>query len=195
VTQTTQSLLTQLREQPDNAEAWRRFDMLYRPMLQNWLQRYCLQPHDADDLVQQTLEVVVRELPHFHYDSRKGTFPAWLRAILHNRLREYWRSRDARPLATGDSDFNDQILNQLVNHRNDPDRAWDREHARHVAQRLLSQIKPDCSPTTWLAFRRLMGGSKAPDVAAELKTSVNAVYLAKSSVLSKLRQAMQGLPD
>jgi tetratricopeptide (TPR) repeat protein len=28
-------------------------------------------------------------LPHFPYDPRKGTFPAWLRAILQNRLREY----------------------------------------------------------------------------------------------------------
>jgi len=114
---------------------------------------------------------------------------------LTNRLQEFWRTRDALPLATGDSTFNDQILNQLVNHRNDPDRAWDREHARHVAQRLLARIEPDFSPTTWQAFRRLMGGGKAADVAAALNISVNAVYLAKSSVIRRLRQAMKDLPE
>jgi RNA polymerase sigma-70 factor (ECF subfamily) len=96
-----------------------------------------------------------------------------------------WRPAAAR---------SDAFLNQLVNHRNDPDRVWDREHARHVAQRLLARIESDFSPTTWQAFQRGMGGELAADVAADLKISVNAVYLAKSSVLSKLRQVMDCIP-
>jgi DNA-directed RNA polymerase specialized sigma24 family protein len=55
-----QNLINRLRERPDDAAAWQRFDTLYRPLLRDWLRRYCLQPHDADDLVQQALEVVVR---------------------------------------------------------------------------------------------------------------------------------------
>jgi RNA polymerase sigma factor (sigma-70 family) len=188
--QTPQRLLNRLREHPDDAEAWQNFDMLYRPLLQNWLRRYCLQSHDADDLVQQVLEVVVRELPHFQYDSRKGSFPGWLRAILTNRLREFWRSRRERPLAITDSDFNDRVLKQVVNHRNDPNQDWDRDHAKHVVRRLLARIEPDFSLTTWQAFRRVMGGDKPADVAADLNISVNAVYLAKSSVLKRLRQEM-----
>jgi hypothetical protein len=35
-----------------------------------------------------------------------------------------------------------------------------------------------------------MAGDKAAEVAADLKISVNAVYLAKSSVLKRLRQEM-----
>ena len=42
---------------------------------------------------------------------------------------------------------------------------------------------------------RATSGVKAAMVAAELKTSVNAVLLAKSRVLSRLRQEMQGLTD
>jgi RNA polymerase sigma-70 factor (ECF subfamily) len=185
-------LINQLRERRDDDAAWQRFDTRYRPMLQNWLRRYCLQPHDADDLVQQALAVVVRELPHFEYDPRRGTFPAWLRAILNNRLREFWRSRKARPVATGNSAFNDWMLTELVDQRNDAGRVWDREHARHVARRFLARVEPDCSPTTWQAFRRVMEGEKAADVAAELGISVNAVYLARSSVLRRLRLEMGG---
>lgn len=178
------SLLNRLQKHPDDAEAWQRFDTLYRPLLQTWLRRYYLQPQDTDDLVQQVLTVAVRELPDSHFDPRKGSLEGWLRGVLTNRLREFWRSRKAT------SDSNDQILNQLVNHRNDPNRVWDREHAKHVAERLLARIEPDFSPTTWQAFQRVMGGEKAADVAADLKISVNAVYLAKSSVLRRLRHEM-----
>jgi RNA polymerase sigma-70 factor (ECF subfamily) len=187
-THTPRTLLNRLREHPDDAAAWQRFDTLYRPLLQNWLRRYSLQPQDADDLVQQALAVVVRELPSFHYDPGKGTIQGWLRAILLNRLREFRRSRRAGQVATGGSNVNQEVLDRLVNHRSDPDRAWDRDHARHVAQRLLARIEPAFSPTTWQAFRRVMTGEKAADVAADLHISVNAVYLAKSSVLKRLRQ-------
>jgi RNA polymerase sigma factor (sigma-70 family) len=122
-------LINRLRERPDDAAAWQRFDTLYRPMLRDWLRRYCLQPHDADDLVQQALEVVVRELPHFEYEPRKGMFPAWLRAILGNRLREFWRSRK-RTRATGAGELNNRILNQVVDPRSDLGRAWEPEHAK-----------------------------------------------------------------
>jgi RNA polymerase sigma-70 factor (ECF subfamily) len=184
-------LINRLREHPDDAAAWQRFDTLCRPMLRDWLRRYCLQPHDADDLVQQALEVVVRELPHFEYDPRRGTFPAWLRAILGNRLREFWRSRKGRPWATGPGELNNRVLNQVVDPRSDPGGVWEREHARHVIRRLLARVEPDFSPTTWQAFRRVMSGEKAAEVAADLNISVNAVYLAKSTVLRRLRQEMK----
>jgi RNA polymerase sigma-70 factor (ECF subfamily) len=61
---------------------------------------------------------------------------------------------------------------------------------RHVARRLLARVEADFSPTTWQAFRRVMSGEKAAGVAGDLKISVNAVYLAKSSVLRRLRQEM-----
>jgi RNA polymerase sigma-70 factor (ECF subfamily) len=184
-------LINRLRERPDDDAAWQRFDALCRPLLRDWLRRHCLQPHDADDLVQQALEVVVRELPHFEYDPRRGTFPAWLRAILDNRLREFWRSRK-RPRAAGEGAFNNRIVNQVADPRSDLGGVWEREHARHEARRLLARVEADFSATTWQAFRRVLSGEKAADVAADLKISVNAVYLAKSSVLRRLRQEMGG---
>jgi RNA polymerase sigma factor (sigma-70 family) len=193
VAQTPPSLLNRLREHPDDAEAWRRFDDLYRPLLQTWLRRYAVQPQDADDLVQQVLEVVVREMPSFHYEPAKGRFRAWLRSIMVNQLRAFWRSQQARPKT--DSDFFDRILEQLEDEKSDLSRLWDQEHDQHVSRRLLALIEPDFSPATWQAFRRLMDGAKAKDVAADLGISANAVYLAKSSILKRLREEIEGLTD
>jgi RNA polymerase sigma-70 factor (ECF subfamily) len=68
LTQTPASLLHRLREASPDADAWRQFDDLYRPLLAAWLRRYALQPHDADDLVQDILQTVAAELTQFHYD-------------------------------------------------------------------------------------------------------------------------------
>ena len=42
MSQTPPSLLQRLRETPDDADAWRRFDAIYRPLLSGWLRRYSL---------------------------------------------------------------------------------------------------------------------------------------------------------
>lgn len=192
MSETSASLLARLRDRADG-DAWQRLVHVYTPLLAGWLRRYDLQPADADDLVQDVLTVVVRELPQFQHNQRRGAFRHWLRTILVNRVREFWRSQRARPLATGKSDVA-QMLDQLADPDSGLSRLWDQEHDRHVVQRLLQLIEPQCSPTTWQAFRRLvLEGRKADAVAAELGISVNAVFIAKSRVLQRLRQEAQGL--
>jgi len=57
-------------------------------------------------------------------------------------------------------------------------------------------IKNDFEPNTWKAFQRqALEGTDADAVAAELGMSVNAVVIAKSRVLARLRQEGQGLLD
>jgi DNA-directed RNA polymerase specialized sigma24 family protein len=55
-------------------------------------------------------------------------------------------------------------------------------------------IQADFAPSTWKAFHRLVvDGADADTVAAELGLSVNAVCIAKSRVLQRLRQEARGL--
>jgi RNA polymerase sigma-70 factor (ECF subfamily) len=49
---------------------------------------------------------------------------------------------------------------------------------------------------TWQAcWMHLVDGRKAADVAQELDISVNMVYLAKSRILGRLREELDGLMD
>jgi RNA polymerase sigma-70 factor, ECF subfamily len=65
-----------------------------------------------------------------------------------------------------------------------------------VAAKLMELIRPQFEAATWQAFRRVaLDGVKASVVAEELGISVNAVLLAKSRVLSRLRQELRGLTD
>ncbi len=104
-----------------------------------------------------------------------------------------WRSRRANPLATGDYE---SLLDQLEDPDSNLSRAWDEEHDQHVARRLLELIEPEFEPATWRAFRLLvLDGHNTAAVAAELDISANAVRIAKSRVLTRFRQEIEGLID
>lgn len=146
--------------------------------------------------MQDVLHAVAKEMPDFTYERRSGGFLSWLRTVLTNRLRNYWRQRQSRPLATGDERFVATVLEQLEDPRSGMSEVWDREHDEYVVATLLELVRDDFEPETWEAFRRtaLVGQPVAP-VAEALGLSVNAVKLARHRVLKKLRLEAEGLID
>ena len=191
MSETSLTLLERLQQQPDPA-AWQRLVDIYTPLIGRWLARSPLQHVDQEDLIQEVLKIVVQKLPEFRR-RREGSFRAWLRVVTANCLRAHWRSANHRPLATGDSDFL-QMLQELEDPHSPLAQAWDNEHDRHVVRRLLELIEPQFEPATLDAFRRVvMEGQKPAQVAAELGVSVNAVLIARSRVLQRLRGEVEGL--
>ena len=192
--QTSASLLDRLRLHAD-ADSWQRLVDLYEPLIRGWLRRHDLQHSDLDDLVQDVLSVLVKEIPRFEHNGRAGAFRSWLRTITVHCLRRFWRARLYRADAAGGSDW-EEHLRQLEDPTSGLSKLWDDEHDRHVLRKLLAMIEPDFHPTTWQAFRRLvLDGVPAAVVATDLSLSVNAVLIAKSRVLQRLRQEAQGLLD
>lgn len=189
---TSLSFLDRLRQQSDS-ESWNRLVDLYRPLLRRWLKGYQVQDADVEDLIQEVLLVVFRELPAFQHNQQTGAFRSWLRTILVHRLRDFWRARQYRPLATGDSDVKRQ-LDELADNDSHLSHVWDREHDEHVMRRLMDLAKPKFAAKTWRAFcRQMLDGASATEAANELSISVDSAYAAKSRVLRMLRQEARGL--
>jgi RNA polymerase sigma factor (sigma-70 family) len=191
--ETSVSLLERLTDQPTDPD-WQRLFDLYHPLLRSWALRAGVNFADADDLVQETLAVLVREVPRFQR-GRAGAFRTWLRGILANRLRDFFRARRSRPIAAGGSDLL-ECLDELEAPDSRLSRLWDLEHDRHVAGKVLKIVEKDVEPATWQAFRRqVFDGVPAAEVAAEQGLSHNAVLLAKSRVLKRLRAELAGLVE
>lgn len=187
------SLLERVRTQCD-ARSWQELDDLYRPFILRCLRQDDTLGHEAEDLAQEVLAVVVRELPAFARE-RAGSFRAWLRAITLNRLKVFWAARQRRPHRLEDG-AHGSVLAQLKDPNSELSRLWDQEHNQHVVQRLLERIAPDFEPATLTTFRRVvLDGLTPAEAAAELGTSANAVLLAKSRILKRLREEAEGLLD
>jgi RNA polymerase sigma-70 factor (ECF subfamily) len=184
---TSRSLLERARDPGDEA-SWRRLADLYTPLIRRWVRPYVAQPADVDDVVQEVLTTLAREIRRFEHNQRPGAFRAWLRSVTVHRLRASWQSRRAGSPAVG----GDEALDRLRN-LEDPDsplsRAWDDEHDRHVTRTLLDAIRLEFQPATWYAFEQTVReGRPAAEVAAETGLTPNAVLIAKSRVLKRLRQ-------
>jgi RNA polymerase sigma-70 factor (ECF subfamily) len=191
---TSASMLDRLKHAKPDAAEWRGLQDIYLPLIRFWLSRVPGLRDEADDLAQEVLVVLFRELPAFER-QRHGSFRAWLRTIAVNRIRSFWKARQKRPVA-GLGDQADQLLAQLADSNSEQARQWDREHDQHVFQKLLAIVQSDFEPKTWQAFTRFaLDGSPAADVALELGMSHGAVAQAKFRVLKRLRQEAGELID
>jgi RNA polymerase sigma-70 factor (ECF subfamily) len=180
------SLLERVR-QPGQEQAWARFVEMYTPLLFYWARRMGLQESDAADLVQDVFTTLVQKLPEFVYD-RDRSFRNWLRTVLHNR----WRDQQRRAAVRGFQDSG------LAEHPAppDPDPAWEVEYRNLLVARALELMQSEFQPTTWKAcWEMVVSGRSGAEVAASLGLTVDAVYAAKSRVLRRLRQELEGLLD
>jgi RNA polymerase sigma-70 factor (ECF subfamily) len=169
--------------------SWQRFADLYSPYLYGWLRRHAVAHQDAEDIAQDTLQVVAEELSRFRHNGRRGAFRHWLRAILANRLRAFRRYRKVRSGIRADTDLLHQLAGRLEDPKSNLAAAWDQEHDHYVARRLLDAVQVEFQTNPWRAFHRVALEAADPEaVAAELGMSVDAVYAAKSRVIRRLRQ-------
>jgi RNA polymerase sigma-70 factor (ECF subfamily) len=191
VAETPVSLLDRLQQKPAPAD-WQRLVELYTPLLRDWLARYPALRQEADDLIQEILRCIVAKIPDFRR-QRTGSFRRWLQVISANCINLYWRKQRGKPSAIGGDD-GEQFLSQLADPVSPLDRSIDGEYSRYVVRRLVQLIQPEFQPQTWQAFQRhVLDGLPPAVVADELGISVNAVLIARSRILKRLREEAQGL--
>ena len=191
---THMSLLARAKEEMGGA-TWQEFFDIYSSMIDAWLRRRGLQAQDVEDVRQEVMTVVIRELPNFEHNGRTGAFRNWLRTVTANRLRQFWRERTRRKDGA-DHAYLAEIADQLEDAQSQLSRVWQKEHDDFVLARLLVQVESEFRPSTVEAFRKVaLGGQDAEKVADELQMSVNAIRIAQSRVLRSLRQVAAGLVD
>jgi RNA polymerase sigma-70 factor (ECF subfamily) len=191
---TSLGLLERLKHAKPDALEWRRLRDIYFPMIRHWLSRLPDLNHEVDDLTQEVLVVLFRELPSFER-RRDGSFRAWLRQITVNRMRIFCRTRRKEPLAMGGPQT-EQLLAQLADPTSDLARQWDQDHDKHVFGKLLALVEGDFEPGTWQAFTRFaVEGRPAAQVAGELGVTESSVVQAKHRVLKRLREEAGELLD
>lgn len=188
---TSLSLLDRLQER-SHRDDWSRFVGIYKPFIERFIRLDATLAAEADDICQEVLAKVTQHVASFRR-RRDGSFRAWLKTLTANEVRLFWRKRHRRQKI---GDGGQPLVDALSDPNNELSRAWDREYNQYLIGRLLEIVRPEFSTTTWRAFRlRVLEGKTSSEIAAELGLSNNAVVIAKSRVLSRLRQEAAGLLD
>jgi RNA polymerase sigma-70 factor (ECF subfamily) len=184
------------RLQERQPEAWQRFLRLYGPLIYSWCRtRWRLQPQEGAELLQ---DVVTRVLESIQ-DFRGGSFLAWLSAVTRSRVVNYFKSNPAQ--AAGGSDAQRRLAEVADPHGAEPEEPapatnLGAEAMRGVLKRALEQVRKRASASSWQAFWQVtVEGRKPADVALDLGLSPNAVYIANSRILQRLRAELGALEE
>lgn len=181
---TPATLLHRLCDQPVSAD-WERFVRLFTPLLRRWAVRFGVSDGSVEDLLQELFVVLIQKLPEFRYDPSRS-FRAWLWTVF-RRSALAWQKRQRR---TGPAL---EVLDELAS----PDsiaEATETEYRRYLLSRIMQIVQTDFPETTWQIFQQVViAGRPGVEVAREFGVTVNAVYLARSRVLARLREELAGL--
>ena len=71
-----------------------RLRIAYGRLIHEWCRRCGLQEADAEDVTQEVLKKLYRNIGDFKYDRGKGTFLAWLKTVTRNAWRDFVDSGD-----------------------------------------------------------------------------------------------------
>ncbi len=197
---TSSSLLIRLRA--SDQSAWDQFVALYGPLVYFWCRQRGLQAADASDVGQEVFRAVARKIHDFHRD-RPGAFHAWLRTIARNKIFDFFRQRAGQADCAGGSDAYRELLAAPASSESETDESVSlndeadlKQEQGLLFQRAAELIRSSFEERTWQAFWRTAVEHQSPKhVAADLKISLNAVYLAKSKILRRLRDEFGDLVE
>ena len=183
---TSESLLIRLKSARDHY-AWSRFVELYTPLIFYWARKIGLETNDAADLAQDVLAIVFQKLPEFEYDC-SGSFRGWLRTITLNKQREHLRRK-----SVGAHGVSQSVLADVAG-ANEAESAWDLNYKQALVSRAMEMMESEFQPGTWKALKQyVIDGKSAKEVAAASGLSVWTIYAAKSRLMTRLRDELDGL--
>lgn len=189
---TRPSLLVRLRN-PQDERAWAEFTAIYSPLIYRLARRKGLQDADAADLVQEVLRAVASAIDRWDPDPARGPFRNWLFRIARNLMINFLTSQHRHPQGQGGEDFL-SLLEAQTSASQEDSAQFDLEYKRQLFRWAANRIRGEFQETTWSAFwKTWVEGKKAKDVTEELKMSPGAVYMARSRVVARLRQVIEGV--
>lgn len=184
---TSTSLLERLKRR--EPLAWQRLCQLYSPLVYSWCRRFGVAQEDAADVAQEVFRAVHSHIAEFRRDEPGHSFRGWLWTITRNKIRDHFRSCAGRAQATGGTDAQLKMLelpDDAVAPFGTSSDVW---QAKSSLLSGLEIVQAEFEDRTWQAFwRTVVDDQPTAQVAEELHMSVNAVRLAKSRVLRRLRE-------
>ena len=196
---TRRSLLSRLKDW-DNQDSWREFFNTYWRLIYDFAAKAGLDDADAQDVVQETVISVAKQMQGFKYDPACGSFKAWLMQItrrrIADRLRKRYRSGDVGALKVEDPSTA-ALLNEVPDASSSVlEDLWEEEWRRHMADAAMERVKRLVSPEQFQMFEfSVLQRWPAGKVAEALGVTTIQVYMARHRVGKLVKKEIQRLEE
>jgi RNA polymerase sigma-70 factor (ECF subfamily) len=191
---TSSSMLRRIKSLSD-ATSWARFYELYSPMIQRFALKSGLTAVEAQDVVQNTMLNVTREIGEFQYDRTKGSFKTWLFNCVRWRIVDAFRARPknmvqldkTEPQGNGEGrswEPSESVFEKI----------WDDEWSEQLRREALEEVKKKASSAHFQIFYLYaVEGMASKQVAEMVGTSVAQVYLVRCRLGRMFKKQLSSL--
>ena len=194
---TRRSLLSRLKDW-DNQDSWRDFFNTYWRLIYSVARKAGLQEEEAQDVVQETVTTVAKEMKDFRYDRSKGSFKGWLKVITKRRvadsLRRRYRRGEGYHVSADAAMVQEEMARIATPEAEAVEQVWEEEWQQRLLEAALDRVKASVSPAQFQIFE-LFELKQCPirEVTSALNLSRVAVYVACHRVKKLLRREVKRL--
>jgi RNA polymerase sigma factor (sigma-70 family) len=194
---TCYSLLSRLKNWEDE-ESWREFFDTYWRLIYAVALRAGLTDAEAQEVVQETIICVAKNIQKFKRDRKLGSFKGWLRNLTHWRIADQVRKR-SKVLQTHSAVASQELVS-LDDIPEPPNEAvaseWENEWQRNLLKAALDQVKLHVREEQYQLFDLYVIRQWPVDrITQTLGVSATRVYLAKHRLTRLLKKEVRRLEE
>ena len=166
---------------------WNRFFDSYRKLIYNAAIQAGLKDADAQEVVQETVISVTKNIKDFDYDRSKGSFKGWLMKTTKWKIMDQFRKiqKKNNRECSGPSELLENLSTELPKLKSIGKTIGNRNYSNLHWRRLRSRCKPIYFQVYDMLIRKEM---KPKEVSSALGIKTNQVYLAKHRVAEALKE-------
>lgn len=196
---TRRSLLSRLRNW-DDQDSWRSFFETYWRLIYDVAIKAGLNDAEAQDVVQETILAVAKQMPDFKYDPAKGRFKSWLHQLTRRRIMDHFRRRyreiKAGRVESGDTSEAESVPAEANAAGSQVDEIWEREWQLHLTTLALERVKRRVRPEHFQIFDLyVMQHWPVTKIAKALGVSLPLIYVTRHRVGAMLKKEIGLLQD
>lgn len=192
---TRYSLLSRLQDW-DDQDSWKDFFDTYWRLIYSFAMKSGLTESEAEDVVQETVISVAKNIQKFERDRQLGTFKGWLRNLTRWRIADHLRKRseaDTVFLNVSDDVSYEQAMTE-VEASAEAESVWDEEWRQNLVKVAMENLKHLVKEEQYQIFDLYVVKQWSPTLIAQtLGVSIGQVYLTKYRVGSLLRKEIRRL--
>lgn len=187
---TRYTLLSRLQDW-DDQESWRVFFDTYWRLIYSVAIRSGLGEAEAQDVVQETIICVAKDIQKFKRDRAAGSFKGWLRNLTRWRIADQLRKRGRADLKV--LVFSEEHA-ELPSDNNNSEEHWEAEWRTNLMEAATERVRGRVKEEHYQMFDlNVLKQWPAQKVAKALGVNIGLVYLAKHRVSALIRKEVQSL--
>ena len=191
------SLLERLKDLDDQG-GWEEFYTTYRKLIFSFALKHGLTGTEAEEVVQETIVTVARNMPEFRYDPKRCSFKTWLFNLTLWRIQDQLRKRHPEETSMhrkpGETDRTSTVERVPGPEGERLTALWEEEWKKDLFERALERVKGRVAEKQFQMFDlNALQEWSAREVARSLGVSLGRVYVTKHRVAALLRKEIQRL--